>query len=185
LKNNELVINVAVQCVLSIASFHKMGYVHHDCHWGNFLYHLTDDKSGYYHYKINNEDFYLKNCGYTMMIYDFGLSSKYTKVDSNTLKVLAGDYIRILQAFKNKTLKGWCESRQYPTVLISTQIDRIQDTIIAASKRNIDETYLLNNVILPTLLNISTNGIFLRRLPQSETVVNSLPYIIDDNLNKK
>jgi hypothetical protein len=184
LKNNDLVINIAIQCILSIASFHKVGYIHQDCHWGNFLYHLTDDKSGYYHYKINDEDFYLKNCGYTMMIYDFGLCSKYKKVDNSTLKLFSADYIRILQAFKNKTMRGWCESYQYPVVKISSYINELQDTIIAGVRKSTDENDLLKNVILTKLLRVPTNGIFLRNLPLGETIVNNMPYIIDDRFIK-
>ena len=49
LKNNELLYNVFAQIILSILTFHNLGYIHRDCHWGNFLYHYNNNLTGYYH----------------------------------------------------------------------------------------------------------------------------------------
>jgi len=35
------ILNITLQCILSVATLHKLGYVHQDCHFGNFLYHKT------------------------------------------------------------------------------------------------------------------------------------------------
>ncbi len=69
-------LNIVLQCFLSIVTFHKMGYIHQDSHLGNFLYHMTENKTGNYHYNVLGTDYYIENCGYTIMLYDFGLVQK-------------------------------------------------------------------------------------------------------------
>lgn len=72
--NHELWINAIEQIYMSIASFHALGLMHHDCHYGNFLYKKIE-KGGYFHYKINGKDYYIKNIGFIWAIWDFGLVS--------------------------------------------------------------------------------------------------------------
>ena len=49
-----------------------------DTHMGNFLYAKNSEHNpdGYYKYRFGNETYYLKSCGYNVMIYDFGDSNK-------------------------------------------------------------------------------------------------------------
>jgi len=76
LKNNELIMNLLFQTFISIGTFHNIaGYVHRDTHHGNFLYQKNNDE-GYYEYSLNGKSYYLKSCGYNIMIYDFGLSEE-------------------------------------------------------------------------------------------------------------
>ena len=49
--NNSLIYNIFIQVILSILTFHNIGYIHRDCHYGNFLYQRVND-DGYYHYEI-------------------------------------------------------------------------------------------------------------------------------------
>jgi hypothetical protein len=188
LKNDELLMNIAIQCMLSIATFHNIGYLHSDCHWGNFLYHLTDDKSGYYHYKIYGENYYLKNCGYTMMIYDFGLCNKYPfttnkLLHQQTMMDLATDYIHILNAFKNTALRGWSKSQVYPRKALSTYIDNLQSSLKFSSLASKHEKGFIKNILLNYLLQNPYKRLFVKALPKGERIVNTTtPFIIDETL---
>jgi len=77
--------NLLIQSLLSIGSYHNLtGYVHMDTHMGNFLYANNSEHNpeGYYQYKFGDETYYLKSCGYNVMIYDFGDSNKiYIPID--------------------------------------------------------------------------------------------------------
>jgi len=71
--------NLLIQSLLSIGSYHNLtGYVHMDTHMGNFLYAENSEHNpeGYYQYSFGDETYYLKSCGYNVMIYDFGDSNK-------------------------------------------------------------------------------------------------------------
>jgi hypothetical protein len=71
--------NLLIQSLLSIGSYHNLtGYVHMDTHTGNFLYAKNSEHNpeGYYQYRFGDETYYLKSCGYNVMIYDFGDSNK-------------------------------------------------------------------------------------------------------------
>jgi hypothetical protein len=71
--------NLLIQSLLSIGSYHNLtGYVHMDTHTGNFLYAENSEHNpeGYYQYSFGDETYYLKSCGYNVMIYDFGYSNK-------------------------------------------------------------------------------------------------------------
>ena len=45
---------------------------HRDTHGNNFLIHFIKS-GGYFHYRIYNENYYLENIGYLVVINDFGL----------------------------------------------------------------------------------------------------------------
>jgi len=106
--NDNLVYNLLLQVIISIATFHKQTKLYHnDCHYGNFLYQKNIEK-GHYHYRVGVEDYYLPSCDYNMMIYDFGLAKKITNDLVGGRYVLA-DYLRIMNAFINKTDGGWCD----------------------------------------------------------------------------
>jgi hypothetical protein len=181
LRNNDLVLNMATQALLSIMTFHSLGYIHYDCHWGNFLYHMTEDKTGYYHYKIYNKDYYLQNCGYTLMIYDFGMSEKSSK--TKYLKnYTVNDYVRILSAFKNKADKGWCKPPNLVSPGISTFINNLQTEITRSPAYQNNHVDINNNVILKHLLQLPVKNIFVNVLPAGAKIINDSPYIIDETL---
>jgi hypothetical protein len=46
-----------------------------DAHWGNFLYHKIKP-GGYIHYKIYDNDIYIKNMGYMWIIWDYMIKKK-------------------------------------------------------------------------------------------------------------
>ena len=56
----------------------------------------------YYHYKINDESYYLKSSKYNIMIFDFGFAKK---INANTINDdIIEDYLRIFHAFPNKKI---------------------------------------------------------------------------------
>jgi serine/threonine protein kinase len=66
-------INTIIQSFISIAFFQKyINMAHRDTHGNNFLCH-TIKPGGYFHYRIYNENYYLENIGYLIVINDFGL----------------------------------------------------------------------------------------------------------------
>ena len=177
MSNNELIVNIATQCILSIATFHRLGYTHNDCHWGNFLYHITEDVTGYYHYKVYGKDLYLKNCGYTMMIYDFGYAekSKYSMIET------CNDYMRPMHAFINKNSNGWGPFPKLPDDIVSNQMKNFIKQVSRGMYTYDNEKSLLMNIIIPSLINMPYKVLF-TQLPQGQSVINSTPYVIDDTL---
>lgn len=112
LLNDELLYNILIQAFISIGTFHNLtGYIHKDCHWGNFLYidntDNEEDTIGYYKYLLDDKVFYLKYCKYNVMIYDLALSTdvnmdKYDeyRVEAFNNQIIE-DYIRIIRPFIN------------------------------------------------------------------------------------
>ncbi len=106
--NDNLVYNLLLQVIISIATFQKQTKLYHnDCHFGNFLYQKNIEK-GHYQYRVGGEDYYLPSCDYNMMIYDFGISKKITN-DINGGRYVIADYLRIMNAFINAKDGGWCD----------------------------------------------------------------------------
>lgn len=102
------VINLFVQCCISLATFqNNTGMSHNDTHYGNFLYQKNIER-GYYHYKLGSTDYYIEASKYNIMLYDFGLAKKFDS-DWKGGFALLGDYYRIVHAFINKKDGGWCE----------------------------------------------------------------------------
>ena len=127
-KDDELIINILFQTLISIGTFHNIaGYVHKDCHYGNFLYQKNND-NGYYEYSFNGKTYYLKSCGYNIMIYDFGFSEEIQYLNYYTIYDYIGkDYLRITCAFFNLNLGGWIETKNLPC-------DYLNDTLIKVKK---------------------------------------------------
>jgi hypothetical protein len=110
---NKIILNAFIQVMISILSFHNIGYKHLDTHWGNFLHH-TIEKEGYIEYIIDGKKYYLENLGFVFTIWDFGLSKKIDEYPSNDYsfhkqlrKSKDFDYIRILNAFIPENSNGW------------------------------------------------------------------------------
>ena len=181
LSNDELVYNVLIQVILSICTFHNIGYSHGDCHWGNFLYHHNED-IGYYHYKINNIDYYLKSCKYNIMIYDFGFAKKIKKL--NIKKKILNDYLRIINAFyNNKIESSWIKIDNLPSNKLSNYSISLFESIVDVLKKNIKVlNYIdfINNVVLPLLIKIP-NNIFSKIKPKNK-IINIKPFIISQEL---
>jgi hypothetical protein len=135
LKDDELLLNLSCQCMIALAYFHNLNYVHRDAHWGNFLYHKTDDNKSkrlqYYHYIIYDKHYYLTACGYTIMLHDFGKAEyvptkqnelikegkRHNEIETYDIDESIKDYTRILKAFMIQSAGGWINKyMQYDTV---------------------------------------------------------------------
>lgn len=194
--NEDILYNVFSQIMLSILTFQHFGYIHRDCHWGNFLYHYNDidnkDNNKYYHYNINKKNYYLKSCPYSIYIYDFGLSKKIIYAD--TLDI-SEDYVRLLSAFINKNTyhRTWLSKFNIPPNLpsddFSNFIIKFEKTINNTYKNN---KYLQNynfiNIISDTLIGIllnMPNNIFTDKKPLNNNIINKKPYYINNKIKLK
>lgn len=176
--NNSLVYNIFIQVILSILTFHNIGYIHRDCHYGNFLYQRVND-DGYYHYKIYNKDYYLKSCDYNILIYDFGLSKKHNYTRKDNVKLFK-DYYRIHHAFLNKSFfsnpnKVWNEKQQI-SFEVSLYVKKFISLIYNLNEKN-DYIDIINKHILPYFI-INNSDIFLNKKPLNSKIINKTPFII-------
>jgi len=180
LKDTKTLFNIMFQIFFSILTFHSLGYSHNDCHWGNFLYHTETPTSGaYYHYIIDNKNYYLQKCKYNMMIYDFGLAR--TKKILGTQKRILADYTRILNAFKNKTDNGWGTESTYPLATISKFSVNLTNIISGINSFD-NEGKMFTDLILPHLLNCPYQDVLKTDISasQGEYIINKKnPYVID------
>jgi len=180
MSNNYLVCNIACQCFLSIATFHKMGYVHRDCHAGNFLYHKCSHVNGYFHYIINSKDYYLQNYGYNIYIYDFGLARYYDehKINENTMPYFVKDYCRILHAFISKSCGGWSIYDNWPEKKLSMSMAKM---IKFMSNKADRLCYICEDDVIIDMIHL-LRRMLLDTLPSGATILNETPYIIDNSL---
>jgi predicted unusual protein kinase regulating ubiquinone biosynthesis (AarF/ABC1/UbiB family) len=171
LKNEDTLMNIACQCMLAIATFHRLGYLHLDTHWGNFLFHKTTPKQGYYHYIIDGVDYFLEDCGYTIMIYDFG---KAVNIDTSNLVIAdhVKDYKKILNAFCKKEHGGWIENSHLSDDTFSDSIYPFREYLHENSRFYENEQMILNDI-----LTFFSNYIY-TSLPSKAKILNSSPYII-------
>ena len=188
-EDDSLVYNVFIQVMLSIMSFQSIGYTHGDCHYGNFLYQRNIEQ-GYYFYKINDINYYLKSCKYTMLIFDFGFAKSIDKSNILTYKVI-DDYMRIIHAFANEKIlsKSWSHYpnlpsdnvSQYTTYLLN-KLNSISKALLTnRNKTNKNFNNLINDMIIPHLIT-APNNIFTKIKPRGK-VINSKPFIINNTLH--
>jgi hypothetical protein len=171
-----LLYNLLIQSLISVGSFHNLvGYIHEDCHWGNFLYldNTEHKENTYYMYKFKNITYYLKSCKYNVMIYDFGLSSNILQYKDYRVinNLIIDDYQRIIDCFI---------SIMYTDDNVSTLFDILDNT---AKKGNIYQSqydaflYIFAKVLHLCLHNFPE--IFLsdiRKLPSGSVILNQMPY---------
>jgi len=187
--DDSLVYNVFIQVMLSIMSFQSIGYTHGDCHYGNFLYQRNIEQ-GYYFYKINDINYYLKSCKYTMLIFDFGFAKSIDKSNILTYKVI-DDYMRIIHAFANKKIlsKSWSHYPNYPSDNVSLYTTHLLNKLNSISKAlltnknktNKNLNNLINDMIIPHLIT-TPNNIFIKIKPRGK-IINSKPFIINNTLH--
>jgi len=194
--NDDILYNVFSQIMLSILTFQYFGYIHRDCHWGNFLYHYTnnDNKNNnkYYHYNINKKNYYLKSCPYSIYIYDFGLSKKI--IYANTIDI-SEDYVRLLSAFinKNNYRRSWLVNFNIPPNLpsdnFSNFIIKFENTISNIYKnyqylQNYKFLKIISDTLIDILLNMP-NNIFTDKKPLNVNIINKKPYYINNKIKLK
>ena len=75
--NIELFNSIFAQIILSLYILHnKFKYYHNDAHLSNIFYKKITKDNKYFYYNINGINYYIKNCGYLVVLGDFGLSEK-------------------------------------------------------------------------------------------------------------
>lgn len=77
--NDELILNTLLQGLLSIATLHKLGFIHTKCDASKFLCIKSSDNPGYYHYDVLGTHYYIKNCGYQVVLHNFDTVVEYPK----------------------------------------------------------------------------------------------------------
>lgn len=82
--NAEIFKSIFTQAILSLYIFHnKFEYLHNDTHVNNFFYKKIIKDDRYFYYNIGQQNFYVKNVGYLVVLADYGLASNITS-DINT-----------------------------------------------------------------------------------------------------
>ena len=189
--DNELILNILFQTFISIATFHNsVGYIHRDAHYGNFLY-QQNSEIGYYHYKFNDKDYYLKSCKYNIIIYDYGFAKEINKYSTDTdfikkqNKYIYGDYYKIIHAFINKKNGGWITNRNLPDMNITKIIlditsiiyNNIYTEVYYEKKNSIPYTFrIFANIIDNVFLKYTPPGMFITQRPPN--VINNPPFKI-------
>jgi hypothetical protein len=180
--NYRLVNNAMAQVFIAILSFHSLGYSHNDAHWGNFLYHKINP-GGYIKYNINGYEVFIENLGYLWIIWDYGFTKLFDKLDILTTMT---DYVRIIQAFgSGLQLNHGFLPFKTPTTdntikLAHTIIDKYYEMIydeqeisnFNSSKKSIDSIFF-EKLIFETKL-------FIERidLPTNAKIINATSYVI-------
>lgn len=181
--DNYLINNLYIQVMLSIMTFHTLGYSHGDCHYGNFLYHKNDDV-GYYHYVIYGKNYYLKSSKYNIMIFDFGFA-KYNNQRNKLVQKHIEDYMRIHLAFTSKNYyKSWGYFSDLPEKKFSDYVD-FQFKKLFKIKNLLQEYKNVSNFVEENILSYlmkSPSNMFTNVKPNAK-IINQDPFIIDDTLH--
>jgi hypothetical protein len=163
LLDDELVKNTMQQIFISILSFHiYIKAIHTDAHWGNFLYHKIKP-GGYIHYKIFNEDVYIKNMGYLWIIWDY-------QIENINITNNFNDYYNIISVFENSEL-----TQKVITYVYSDEIKSITEFIKKVLLLSIDDKKLWKNYLFK-------NNLFKDYLvkPEDSEIINlENPYILN------
>ena len=176
-ENKDLIGNAFVQVQLSLFSFYlTTGALHMDSHWGNFLFHKIKS-GGYFHYKICNVDYYLKNLGFLWVIWDFGLSKDFSVKPA----IMTYDSETIIRAFLNKKNNGWLDNKFKINKDISINILEIWNHYFNINKNIYNRLYTpegMNLYILSLLNDMNKNGWITRIKPDKNEIINDKPYEI-------
>jgi len=176
LKDNELIINLLFQTFISIGTFQNITkHSHNDCHYGNFLY-QTNEEKGYYQYSFNGQTYYLKSCGYNIMIYDFGLSReiKYDINNGNASDHITKDYRRITNAFMSNEF-GWGDYDDLPNIENDNKIMDIK--LLLKHMPIINENDYFENIIKNVFIPFSPLKMWLTVRPKN--VINKVAFHIN------
>ena len=173
--HNDIITNLLFQTLISIGSFHNLiRYLHKDTHDGNFLY-QTNTEKGYYDYLFQGQHYYLKSCGYNIMIYDFGLSQKIDSSKNYKLGYIgfSKDYARICNAFMSK-IYGWGQYDDLPNLNNNVKIIRLRTLLNNISTINYKDYFkkIIEQVFIP----LSPNGMWITERPQN--VINKVAFVI-------
>ncbi len=149
---------------------------HHDCHYGNFLYHLIEP-GGYFHYNIYGTDYYIENLGYLWVIWDYGLIVPYY----NSYEINKNKF----GSYNNKILPITNDYTRFMSSLISVLDDKhiyLTDVLsnFLTSYRTITSVDSIKSFSIQLLDILNTySTTFKKTINTNHTkVINKIPYII-------
>lgn len=185
--DKELLYNLLFQAIISIATFHNtVNNVHQDIHAGNFLWHKNNE-IGYYHYIFDGESYYLRACGYNIMLYDFGYATN-IRSKKSILKILS-DYSELLTSFlKNEfeddlpvpdddIIQEFYAMIDILMVEYRTISQKYKPTMSSPRSKNKYQEIYFNYVINKILLPYSPINMFTKNKPKK--IINDNPYYIN------
>jgi hypothetical protein len=161
----ELYNSLFTQMILSIYIFHnKFNYIHNDAHLRNFLYKTVNKEDNYFYYIINEKTYFVKNCGYLVVLSDYGLVEEIN--ETTTKKKIFKDYsVIISQLLNNIPNISNIDQIFYTNYIMNICKCSVAKGIIYD---DIDEKYFLETILVK-YLNIKNI------IPGS--LINNFPYI--------
>ncbi len=176
--NSKILYNALAQIFMAIMFFNKYtNAFHFDGHCGNYLYHKITP-GGYFHYRINDEDYYIENLGYLWIIWDFGLIVPFNReIYSKSLAFIYDrelsinyDYIKILHCFTSKHFRKIYHANIYTT------FKNINDTL--STFNNTFDTnkmpILVSHVLI--IMKKFLHKHFITSIPSNAKVINKMPF---------
>ena len=160
--------NALLQIFISILSYHSLGYIHNDCHTGNFLYKKVE-KGGYIKYNIFNETLYLENIGFIWAIWDYEYSSNIT---SNSIKKISAHFNEYFKLNYNKFV--------YDYLFLIIWLNHIyaDNDIYINILKKLNEINILKTDDNYEKLIFDYLKDFFDTLPEGSKIINEVPYIV-------
>lgn len=160
--NHDLLLNAIQQILISILSFHHFtnGMYHNDCHYKNFLFQRINP-GGYFHYKIFDQDIYIKNYGFIWMIWDFGL----VKAEPQNKNKRLEDYMKITAILYNELDFFKYYNLRSLLMHILKYINNYIEIFGNSDKNFFEELFKIN-------------GLYDMVIPKGTTIINNKTYII-------
>lgn len=94
--------NIYCQIVLSLLTFHKYIGLHLDAHYKNFFYKkIKYNENEFFYYNIFGHDIFIRNCGYLIVLADYGLSNASSRITRSRERTLINDYNALLSEINN------------------------------------------------------------------------------------
>ena len=162
-------LNAFAQIFISLIFFYKyIKSYHNDAHWGNFLFHRIKSK-GFFHYKIYNTNYFLKNLGFLWVIWDYEYSIPFNSSTATNINPYI-DIYRIIHAFIPELYNGWVPDDNYK--LSKDNANFFID--IKQKLKNFKNLNSLTIFILTTLINFN-----IIQTKKPKNIINKTPFIID------
>jgi len=164
----EIYNSIFSQMILALYILHnKFNYIHNDAHLENFLYKTVEKENNYFHYSINGKNYYIKNCGYLVVLSDYGLCRKSTDYHGiNKNKKKFKDYFYIITQLL-------CNISTIKDIDPSFYDKYIKEIIKNCGEINFEDHN--ENIFLHTILTSYLN--VKQSLSSKEKIINTTPYI--------
>ena len=161
--------NMLFQAFICIATYHNVvGFCYpKKITAENFLV-QTNDYNGYYHYKYNDTEFYIKSCKYNIIIDDFGTSEI---INDKSKANIYNNYYDVLNIFINKF-----KSETIKKKLLAIQSNMFSKTKVNAINIRDGKTFNFEEDIIGALFS-KESDIYLATNTNNELNINPLPFI--------